>query len=334
MARIESFILCMATVIPLSLPADANDRPNVVILLADDLGCGDLGCYGGPAKTPRLDLLAQRGVKMTDFHSGAVLCSPSRATLIAGRQHIRTGIYTVPQDDVRKGHLLEREVTIAEVFEKASYETAHSGKWHMGMSSRTHTKPSPSDHGFDNWLGVSNGAHSNHKDPVNFVRNDKPVGPLKGYSCQIVIDEAIYWIAAQSDPKQPFFLNISFNEPHAVLAAPDEIVSEYGDLTDQAAIYSATIDNTDLAIGRLLDKLRSIGKLDNTLIVFSSDHGSYRQDRNHGLRGDKGSNFEGGLRSPGKFFWPKGIAGGRTEAEPSGARSHQRPLSLSKAHPT
>ena len=105
----------------------------------------------------------------------------------------------------------------------------------------------------------------------------------------------------------------------AKLAAPDEIVSVYGDLKDEAAIYSATIDNTDRAIGRLVAKLKETGRLDNTLIVYSSDNGSYRADRNGGLHGNKGSNFEGGLRSPGIFFWPDGFRGGRTESAPAGS---------------
>ena len=114
-------------------------------------------------------------------------------------------------------------------------------------------------------------------------------------------------------------MNIWFNEPHSKLAAPDEIVSLYGDLKDEAAIYSATVDNTDRAIGRLVAKLKAMGKLDNTLIIYSSDHGSYRTDRNGGLKGNKGSNFQGGLRSPGIFFWPDGFRGGRVENTPSGS---------------
>ena len=295
------------------------DRPNVVLLLADDLGSGDLGCYGGPVKTPNLDLLARRGVRMTDFHAGAAVCSPSRATWLTGRHHIRAGIYTVLQDHMHKAHLLEREVTIAEVLRQAGYETAHFGKWHLGMSSRNRSKPSPTEHGFDYWFGLSNGAHPSHRNPVNFLRNGEPVGPLEGYSCQILVDDATRWIEERSDSERPFFLNVCFNEPHSVIAAPEEIVSLYGNSDDQAAVYSATIDNTDRAIGRLMNKLRSRGELDDTLIFFASDHGSYRQDRNLGLRGDKGSNFEGGLRSPGIFFWPKGFAGNRSESEPSGA---------------
>ena len=142
---------------------------------------------------------------------------------------------------------------------------------------------------------------------------------MKGYSCQIVVSDAIKWLETRDHPEQPFFLNIWFNEPHAKIAAPNDIVSIYGDLKDEAAIYSATIDNTDRAIGRLVAKLKEAGQLDNTLIIYSSDHGSYRTDRNGGLKGNKGSNFQGGLRSPGIFFWPKGIRGGRIESTPSGA---------------
>lgn len=301
------------------LTAWSASRPNVVVLLADDLGSKDLGCYGGPVKTPVLDSLAARGVKFTDFHAGAAICSPSRATLLTGRQHLRTGIYGVLQDHMHIMHLLEREVTVAEVLQKAGYGTAHFGKWHIGMTSGKRKKPSPTEHGFDYWFGLSNGAQPNHKDPTNFMRNGKRVGPMKGYSCQIVVSDAINWLETRDHPDQPFFLNIWFNEPHAKIAAPDEIVSIYGDLKDEAAIYSATIDNTDRAIGRLVAKLKKTGQLDNTLIIYSSDHGSYRPDRNGGLNGNKGSNFQGGLRSPGIFFWPKGIRGGRIERTPSGS---------------
>jgi len=295
------------------------NRPNVVVLLADDLGWKDIGCYGGPVKTPTLDSLAARGVRFTDFHAGAAICSPSRATLMTGRQHLRTGIYGVLQDHLHNAHLLQREVTIGEVLQQTGYSTAHFGKWHIGMTSGKRKKPSPTEHGFDYWFGLSNGAHPSHKDPVNFLRNGQPVGPLKGYSCQLLVDDAIRWLDGKDKPDQPFFLNIWFNEPHHPLAAPDEIVSQYGDPKDEAATYSATIDNTDRAIGRLVAKLKDMGQLDNTLIVYSSDNGSYRADRNGGLRGNKGSNFEGGLRSPGIFFWPRGFRGGRVENTPSGS---------------
>ncbi len=301
-------------------PVDrAARRPNVVVLLADDLGWGDLGCYGGPVRTPALDALTAQGVRFTDFHAGAAVCSPSRATLLTGRYHMRAGVYHVLQDTMHNAHLLERAVTLAEVLKRSGYATAHFGKWHLGLTSGERKKPSPAEHGFDYWFGLANGADPSQKDPVNFIRNGKRVGPLTGYACQIVVEDAIRWLDEPRRPDQPFFLNVWFNEPHAVLAAPDEIVSRYGGLNDQAALYSGAIENTDRAVARLVATLKTRGELENTLIVYASDNGSYRDDRNGGLRGAKSSNFEGGLRSPGIFFWPGGIAGGRVEKEPAGA---------------
>ena len=306
--------------------SNAASRPNIVTLLADDLGYRDIGCYGGPVKTPVLDKLAAEGVRFTDFHSGAPVCSPSRATFLTGRHHIRTGVYSVINESIHRMHLLKSETTLAEVLKENGYATAHFGKWHLGMPTNKRKNPTPTEHGFDYWFGLVNGAHPSHKDPTNFLRNGEPVGPMKGYSCQIVVDEALAWLdpstgsgQANRDPDSPFFLNLWFNEPHAVIAAPDEIVSQYGALNDQAAIYSGTVDNTDRAIGRLLTKLEELGQLDNTIIHYSSDNGSYRQDRVGKLRGKKGSHFEGGHRVPGIFYWKDGIPGGRVEDEPAGA---------------
>ncbi len=292
--------------------------PNIVVLLTDDLGYRDIGCYGGPARTPALDRLAAGGVRFTDFHSGCAVCSPSRATLLTGRHHIRAGVYHVISDRDHNSHLLEREVTLAEVLKRHGYATAHIGKWHMGLPTAGRDKPMPAKHGFDYWFGTGNLVYPSHKDPVNFVRNGTPLGKIEGYACQIVVDGAISWLEERRDPDAPFFLNISFHEPHAPIAAPNKIVSQYGDLRDPAAIYSGTIDNTDRAIGRLLAKLEEIDSLENTLIVYASDNGSYRTDRVGNLRGSKGSNFEGGIRVPGIFFWPGTIATGRVSSEPAG----------------
>ena len=208
-------LLCCSGLCLISATSGAAERrPNIVILLADDLGSKDLGCYGGPVKTPVLDGLAARGVRFTDFHAGAAVCSPSRATLLTGRQNLRTGIYGVLQDHWHNMHLLEREVTIAEVLQQAGYGTAHFGKWHIGMTSGKRKKPTLQEHGFDYWFGLSNGASPSHKDPVNFIRNGKRVGPMKGYSCQIVVSDAIHWLETKANPDQPFFMNIWFNEPH------------------------------------------------------------------------------------------------------------------------
>ena len=302
----------------LTTSATAKRRPNVVTLYVDDLGYRDIGCYGGPVKTPVLDKLAAGGVRFTDFHSGAPTCSPSRATFLTGRNHHRTGVYSVLDERFHRMHLLESETTIAEVLKENGYATAHFGKWHLGMPVQNRDNPTPADHGFDYWFGVVNGPGRSHKNPTNFLRNGRRVGEMKGYSCQIVVDEALTWLDRKRDGDEPFFLNLWFNEPHDPIAAPDEIVSQYGRLNQREAIYSGTIDNTDRAIGRLVAKLEKLGELDNTIIIYASDNGSYLQKQNGELRGKKGSLFEGGHRVPGIFYWKDGIPGGRVEKEPAG----------------
>lgn len=295
-----------------------SPRPNVVVLLSDDLGYRDIGCYDGPVKTPSLDRLAADGIRFTDFYSGCAVCSPSRATLLTGRHHIRTGIYSWVHDESQRSHLLTREVTLAEVLKDAGYATAHVGKWHLGLPTGSRNKPTPADHGFDYWFATGNNAAPSHRNPNNFVRNGKPVGELEGYSCQLVVDEAITWLDGRQDDDRPFYLNVWFHEPHAPIAAPDEVVSEYGKTSDRAAIYSGTIDNQDRAIGRLLLKLNEIDAPEQTLILYASDNGSYRADRVGDLRGRKGTNWEGGIRVPGIVTWPGHIEAGRVDATPAG----------------
>ncbi len=301
MLRLAITVLCWICLFP---EASLSDQPNVVVLLADDLGLQDVGCYDGPVKTPAIDLLAAGGVRFTDFYSGCAVCSPSRATLMTGRHHIRTGVYSWIHDDSQNSHLLEREITLTEILKSAGYSTAHIGKWHLGLPTDNYKKPTPDEHGFDHWFATSNNAQPSHHNPDNFIRNGEPVGQLEGYSCQLVVDEAIRWLDSRNESEQPFFLNVWFHEPHSPIAAPDDIVEDYGRLRDKAAIYSGTIANTDRAIARLLKKLQAIADPENTLIVYASDNGSYRNDRTGGLRGRKGMNWEGGIRVPGIFRWP------------------------------
>ena len=302
----------------LGLSLSAQTQPNVVILLADDLGYKDVGCYGGPVKTPAIDQLAKDGVRFTDFYSGCAVCSPSRATLLTGRHHIRTGVYSWINDEGQNSHLLLRERTIAEILKDRGYSTAHIGKWHLGLPTKNRSKPTPSHHGFDYWFTTWNNASPSHKNPNNFIRNGQAVGPLEGYSCQLVADEAIDWLENHRHPKAPFFLNLWFHEPHAPIAAPDKIVSTYGELKDRAAVYSGTIDNTDRAISRIVEKLNQMGVGEDTLIIYASDNGSYRDDRVGNLRGKKGSNWDGGIRVPGIFSWPAVIPKNRVEKQPAG----------------
>ena len=298
--------------------AQAADRPNVVMLLADDLGYRDVGCYGGPVNTPAIDSLAAAGTRFSDFYSGCAVCSPSRATLLTGRHHIRAGVYSWIHDPSQNSHLLQREVTLAELLKQAGYSTAHVGKWHLGLPTGDRYKPTPDMHGFDYWFATWNNAEPSHKNPRNFIRNGNPIGRIEGYSCQIVVDEAIKWLVEDRKADTPFFLNVWFHEPHAPIAAPESIVAEYGKPKNKAAIYSGTIDNTDRAIARLLAKLKQVDAAENTLVIYASDNGSYRDDRTGGLRGRKGVNWEGGIRVPGIFVWPGKIAKNRVSGQPAG----------------
>ena len=310
--------LLLASILLGSAGLDARERPNVVVLLADDLGYGDVGCYGGPVRTPALDGLATKGMRFTQFYSGAAVCSPSRATLLTGRHHIRAGVYSWIHDPSQRSHLLEREITLAEILKDAGYATAHVGKWHLGLPTGKHGKPTPDAHGFDYWFATGNNASPSHKNPDNFIRNGQPVGEIKGYSCEIVVQEAITWLDGHRAKHVPFFLNVWFHEPHAPIAAPDDIVRSYGAVGDKAAVYSGTIANTDRAIARLLEKLAALDEPEDTLIIYSSDNGSYRQDRTGGLRSRKGQNWEGGIRVPGILSWPGTIPEGSTSPVPAG----------------
>ena len=313
------FILTNLCSLLLFIAGFAKDKhPNVITLLVDDLGYRDLGCYGGPVKTPILDKLATGGVRFTDFHSGAPACSHSRATFLTGRHHYRTGVYSVITERLHKMHLLKSETTIAELLKENGYATAHFGKWHLGMPVNNRDNPTPADHGFDYWFGLVNGPGPSHKNPTQFLPNGKRMGEMKGYSCQIVVDEALNWLNEKRDAKEPFLSIFGSTNPTPRSRHPKRSFPEYGALNDQAAIYSGTIDNTDRAIGRLIARLEKLGELENTIIVYASDNGSYRSERNGELRGQKGSQFEGGHRVPGIFYWKGGIPGGRVEGEPAG----------------
>ena len=306
-------LFCVATC------GSAERPPNVVVLLADDLGWKDIGCYGGPVQTPALDKLASEGTRFTHFYSGAAVCSPSRAVLLTGRNNLRASIYSWINDQDQRSHLPVNETTLAEVLKSNGFDTAHFGKWHLGMpTTRQPDKPTPSEHGFDYWFATANNAQPSHRNPRNFVRNGKPVGELKGYACDLVVEDAIQWLDSRNETERPFFLNVWFHEPHAPLAAPPDLIETYGQTSDPAAIYSATIANTDQAIARLIKKLREIDAPENTLIIYSSDNGSYRSDRVGDLRGTKGSNYQGGVRVPGIFYWPGHIARGAVTETPAG----------------
>ncbi len=301
-------------------PARAEQRfPNVLILLADDLGYADLSCYDGIARTPNLDRLAANGARLTNFYAGSSNCSPSRVALMTGVVPARMGMYSYRPPN-HPMHLPDEAVTVAEILKEAGYQTAHFGKWHLGClpQDSAFNHPQPVDQGFDYSLGTENNAHPSHLNPDNFVRNGKPVGRVQGYSCQIVVDEAISWLQSEHEEGQPFFMYVAFHEPHAKVASPPELVEKYSAYPAKEAEYHANIENMDLASGRLLDYLEDKKLTENTLIIFISDNGSYRLPSNRPLRAVKSYVYEGGIRVPGIFSWPGHIKPGTTIDEPAG----------------
>ncbi len=328
-------LLCNASRAAAELPPP---RPNIVVILCDDLGYGDLGCYGHPhIETPRLDRLAADGVRLTACYSAAPVCSPSRVGLLTGRSPNRAGVYDwIPpagsdRPDARQEvHMRRAEVTIPQLLKQAGYATCQAGKWHCNSRFNAPQQPQPGDFGFDHWFATQNNAAPSHHDPRNFVRNGTPVGPLEGYSCQLVIDEVVTWLDAQTaaDPEQPFFVFAAFHEPHEPIASPDHLVEEYLAVArnENEASYFANVENVDRAVGRLLDHLEELGRLDNTLVFFTSDNGPETLNRYGGaersygrpgpLRGMKLWTTDGGVRVAGIAYWPDHIEGGGQIDEP------------------
>ena len=307
-----------------------DSAPNIVIMLCDDLGYGDLGCYGHPSiQTPHLDELAQQGMRLTDFYATAPVCSSSRAGLLTGRTPSRLGVYDwIPAGHVM--HLRPSEQTIASLLRDAGYATCHVGKWHLNGKFNSPEQPQPGDHGFDHWFGTQNNASPTHHNPGNFVRNGKPVGALEGYSCQVVADEAIDWLEDHRDPAKPFFLFACFHEPHEPIASPPELVSQYPKATKRGeALYYANVTNMDRAVGRMMKALDELKLADNTLVVFTSDNGPETLKRyqgawrSHGspgpLRGMKLHVYDGGIRVPGIVRFPGRVDPGQEVTEPVGA---------------
>jgi arylsulfatase A len=311
-----------AAVIAASAHAQVTNRPNIVAIMADDLGYGDIGVYGAPIRTPHIDGLAKDGLRLTDYYSAAPNCSPARAGLLTGRTPARTGIY----DYIDPGspmHLPPGEITTAELLRSIGYDTCHAGKWHLSSWEREPEapleSPTPGDQGFDHWFAVDNNAVPSHHNPTNFIRNGEPVGELEGYSCHLVADEAIRWLEDWPSKDEPFFLNVWFNEPHKKIASPPEIVESYDGVSARDAEYFANVTNMDAAIGRILATLDELGVTENTLVIFTSDNGSWRDGSSGGLRAKKSSLYEGGIRVPGVIRWPSVVAPGRVSGVPVGA---------------
>ena len=289
--------------------AELRARPNFVIVLADDLGYGDLACYGHRViKTPNLDRLADEGLRLTNCYAAAANCSPARTGLMTGRTPYRVGIHNwIPMFSPM--HVRREEITVATLLRRAGYATCHVGKWHLNGAFNLPTQPQPPEHGFDYWFSTQNNALPTHENPDNFVRNGKPVGKLEGFSAQLVADEAIGWLTDVRDREKPFFLFVCFHEPHEPIATDKRFARLYPSDDPSFSAHHGNVTQMDDAFGRLMKTLDDQGLRAETMVLFTSDNGpAITRAHPHGsagpLRDKKGSMYEGGIRVPGIIRWP------------------------------
>lgn len=288
-------------------------RPNVLILLADDLGWHDVGYHGSEIRTPNIDRLASQGTRLEHMYAFPI-CSPTRSGLMTGRSPMRLGFgYTVIRPWSRYG-VPVRERFMPQAFHDAGYQTAITGKWHIGHAYR---KFLPRARGFDHAYGFLNGnidyfTHE-REGGLDWNRDGKSVRE-PGYSTFLFGDEAIRWIGGR-DKSRPFFLYVAFNAPHEPLEAPDSYLDKYANIHDEnRRRYAAMTDAMDFTIGRILAKLDEEGIAGNTLVLFMSDNGGPLRSgaTNTPLRAGKGTTFEGGIRVPAAVRWPGRVKAGNT----------------------
>lgn len=286
--------------------------PNIVVLMADDLGMADLSFLGGTPKTPVIDQLAADGIRLSNFHAFPV-CSPSRAAFLTGRSPLRYGLAWSPLPPWSQRGLPTKEITIAERLREAGYRTALIGKWHLGNSA---AEQHPHQHGFDHFYGCLTGSVSYwdripRAGGIDWQRNGK-TDPQPGYTTHLIGAEADSLIR-DHDFGKPLFLFVSFTAPHQPLEAPKESLQPYTGVADVARRrFCAMVSEMDRAIGQVQTALEQRGQLDNTLLIFVSDNGGARDagGDNQPYRSGKGSVFEGGVKVPAVIRWPSKLAGG------------------------
>jgi arylsulfatase A-like enzyme len=306
------------------LSAESSDRPNIVLIMADDLGYGDIGCYGNPEiKTPHIDRLAAEGLRFTDFHSSGAVCSPTRAGLMTGRYQQRAGISAViaaaPTSRTHTRGLQDREITFAEQLSDAGYKTAIFGKWHLGY----YRKYNPVRHGFDQFRGYVSGnvdffSHVDQAGNLDWWRDDQ-IDDEPGYTTHLITKHSVAFIDANKDG--PFCLYVPYEPPHYPYQGPnDKPVRTVGQPRGKAETrqskadiqraYQEMVEEMDAGVGEIIAALRRHGIERSTLVMFFSDNGGTPHGNNGPLRGHKGQVWEGGHRVPCIAWWPGRIKAG------------------------
>jgi len=305
------------------------EKPNIIFILADDLGYADLGCYGQRhILTPNLDRMAAEGIRFTDCYAGATVCAPSRSVLMTG-QH--TGHTRVRDNFAKVGGVppqgrapLEPEdVTVAEVLKSAGYATGITGKWGLG---EPETEGIPTRQGFDEWFGYLNQRHAHTYYPDYLWRNEEKVtldgnrdGKREQYSHDLFTEFALDYIRRHRDG--PFFLYLAWCIPHAALEPPSLEPYAATDWPDDAKAFAAMVTRMDSHVGQVFALLRELGIDERTLVFFSSDNGAARRweglfDSSGPLRGQKSDPYEGGIRAPMIVRWPGRVPSGKVSNVP------------------
>jgi uncharacterized sulfatase len=295
------------------MSAERRDVPNVIIILADDLGYGDFGCYGHPRfKTPHLDRLAKDGARLTDFYAPVPFCAPTRAALLTGRYPARCGMLQnpVPKDDpIQKNAdhygLDPREKTLADFLHGAGYRTACFGKWHLGHQPQFR----PLRRGFDEYFGI---LYSNDMHPVELWDGDRKVEypVVQTTLTRRLTERAIQFIAENKD--RPFFLYVPHVAVHKPLAPGEAFYKQSG-----AGLYADGVAELDWSLGQVTAKLDELKLSERTLVIFTSDNGPWYGGSTGGLRGMKGTTWEGGIRVPLVARLPGKIPAGHISREPA-----------------
>ncbi len=285
---------------------DSSDRPHIVFVMADDMGWGQTGYRGHPIlKTPNLDAMASHGLRFDRFYAGAPVCSPTRATVMTGRANDRTGVLS-------HGYALrQQEKTIAQALRDAGYVTGHFGKWHLngmrgpGVPMFQDDEYHPGRFGFDDWVSVTN---FYDMDPL--MSRAGEFQEFEGDSSEIAVDEAIRFLRDHRDGEKPMFAVVWYGTPHSPFKAYEKDKQGFEELDEDSANHYGELVAMDRSIGTLRKALREMEIADDTLLVFCSDNGGLPRitpDTVGGLRGKKGSIFEGGLRVPAVIEWPSRI---------------------------
>jgi arylsulfatase A len=299
--------------------AEATQPPNIIFILADDLGYGDLGCYGAPdIRTPNLDRLAAEGMRFTDFYANGAVCSPTRIAFITGRYQQRLGMDNALYYQEMGRGLLPKSPNIATILQAEDYTTGLSGKWHIGYD----RERQPLQQGFDHFFGLLGGNHHyfEHMDRIGVP--DLWLGnqaiEREGYSTDLITDDALTFI--EKNHNKRFFLYLSHAAPHFPHQGPNDAAKDVRPKSKtwqpgDRQTYVAMVEHMDKGIGKVLDKLDALDLKDNTLVVFTSDNGGYIHSCNAPLRGHKSSLLEGGIRVPCIARWPGFISPATTTSQ-------------------